>query len=62
MPFPLTMQNFSADLDTAKAYFNKAANESDPAKQQTLALLAVAASQIAQAEAVWITSGPGKLD
>lgn len=56
MPLPVTVQHFSADLDTAKNYFNAAANESDPQKQQALAAMALAAAQIAQTEAVWLSS------
>lgn len=56
MPLPVTVQHFSADLDTAKSYFNAAANESDPQKQQALAAMALAAAQIAQTEAVWLSS------
>lgn len=56
MPLPVTVQHFSTDLDTAKSYFNAAANESDPQKQQALAAMALAAAQIAQTEAVWLSS------
>jgi hypothetical protein len=56
MPLPVTVQHFSADLDAAKNYFNAAASESDPQKQQALAAMALAAAQIAQAEAVWLSS------
>ncbi|WP_182481153.1 hypothetical protein [Nocardioides immobilis] len=56
MPLPVTVQQFSADLDAAKGYFNAAANESEPVKQQALATMALAAAQIAQAEATWLKS------
>lgn len=55
MPLPVTVQQFSADLDTAKDYFNAAAAESEPNKQQSLAMLALAAAQIAHAEALWLS-------
>lgn len=54
MPLPVTVQHFSADLDAAKSYFNAAANEGEPEKQQALAAMALAAAQIAQAEATWL--------
>lgn len=57
MALPVTIQHFSADLDVAKSYLNAAANESDPEKQQALAAIALAAAQIAQAEATWLGSG-----
>ncbi len=56
MPLPVTVQHFSADVDAAKNYFNAAASESEPAKQQALAAMALAAAQIAQAEATWLAS------
>lgn len=56
MPLPVTSQHFAADLDTARNYFNAAANESVPGKQQALATMALAAAQIAQAEATWLAS------
>jgi hypothetical protein len=56
MPLPVTIHHFSADLDSAKSYFNAAAGESDPQKQQALAALALAAAQIAHAEATWLAS------
>jgi len=55
MPLPFTVQHFAADLDAAKAYLNAANAESDPVKQQALAALALAAAQIAQAEAQWLS-------
>jgi hypothetical protein len=54
MPLPVTVQQFSADLDSAKSYFNAAAKESDSQKQLALATLALAAAQIASAEATWL--------
>lgn len=54
MPLPVTVQDFSANLDAAKSYFNAAARESEPEKQQALATMALAAAQIAQAEATWL--------
>lgn len=56
MPLPVTVQHFSADLDTAKSYFNAAVSESEPVKQQALVAMALAAAQIAQAEATWLAS------
>jgi len=56
MPLPITVQQFSSDLDTAKAYFKAATLEGEPQKQQALATLALAAGQIAQAEALWLSS------
>lgn len=56
MPLPVTVQHFSADLDAAKSYVNAAASESDPDKRQALATMALAAAQIAQAEATWLAS------
>ncbi len=55
MPLPVTTPQFASDLDTARAFLNAAAGESDPEKQRSLALVACAAAHIAQAEAVWLT-------
>lgn len=54
MPLLVTVQDFSADLDAAKSYFNAAASESESDKQLALATMALAAAQIAQAEATWL--------
>lgn len=54
MPLPVTVQHFSADLDSAKNYFNAAASEVDAHKQLALATMALAAAQIAHAEATWL--------
>jgi hypothetical protein len=56
MPLPVTVQNFSADLDAAKHWVNAAASETDPDKRQALATLALAAAQIAHAEATWLSN------
>ena len=56
VPLPVTTQQFASDLDAAKAYFNAAVAESDPDKQRTFAMLALAAAGIAQAEALWLSS------
>lgn len=53
-PLPVTTQNFIADLDAAKSFFNAANAESDIQKKQALATLA--AAQIAAAEATWLNS------
>ncbi|MCO7238796.1 hypothetical protein [Aeromicrobium sp. CnD17-E] len=55
MPLPITVPQFASDLDVAKAYLNTAASEAHPAKQQALAMIALAAAQIANAEAQWLT-------
>lgn len=39
----------------AKAYLKEAAAEGDPARQQALATLALAAANLAHAEAQWLT-------
>lgn len=56
MPLPVTTQNFIADLDAAKSFFKAANAESDIQKKQALATLALAAAQIAAAEAAWLNS------
>jgi hypothetical protein len=56
MPLPVTTQNFIADLDAAKSFFSAANAESDIQKKQALATLALAAAQIATAEATWLNS------
>lgn len=56
MPLPVTTQHFSADLDAARSYFNAAASEGEREKQQALATMALAAAQIALAEATWLAS------
>lgn len=56
MPLPVTNQNFISDLDAAKSFFIAANTESDIQKKQALATLALAAAQIATAEATWLKS------
>jgi hypothetical protein len=54
MALPVTIQQFSTDLDQAKILLARASKEADPERQRNLALLASAASQIALAEATWL--------
>lgn len=54
MPLPVTAQDFSNHLDSAKSLIAQAANETDPERQRNLALIAHAAAQVAHAEATWL--------
>lgn len=54
MPLPVTVQDFSSHLDSAKSLIAQAANETDPERQRNLALIAHAAAQVAHAEATWL--------
>ena len=56
MQTPVTVPNLLADIDTARQTLAEALRESDPERQRTLALIAQAAGQIAQAEAQWLTT------
>lgn len=55
MPSPVTIPNFLADIETARQTLAEALRETDPERQRTLALVAQAAGQIAQAEASWLS-------
>lgn len=59
MQTPVTVPNLLADIDTARQTLAEALRESDPERQRTLALIAQAAGQIAQAEALWLRSAVG---
>lgn len=56
MPLPVTFQHFASDLDAAKEHFNAAVKEGETEKKHVLATMALAAAQIALAEATWLAS------
>jgi hypothetical protein len=54
MPTLVTVPNFLTDIETARQTLAEALRETDPERQRTLAHIAQAAAQIAQAEAAWL--------